>query len=199
MSVNDNVPQDNTSNFSRDTVRQMFNNLVRDFAYAILNRPAWQVSTAAVAPPVCNTATNTTGVKTTATTQLFVNGVPLSLTATDPLWTLTGGNLAAGAVRKYLLLWDGASATTVASVLQSTTDPVIATYGTAALALAACRFPSLPASDTTGPNVIVGILSITNTTNAFIPGTTALTATGVTAAYRDGPDNNVFQASVVTP
>lgn len=195
MSVNDTVAQDKNSNsVISDTVRAQLNNNIRDAAYAALNRPAWQVAAAAVAPPVCNIATTASKVKTTATTELYVSGVPLSLTATDDLWTLTGGDLAAGYCRRYQLCWDGTSATTVVSVRQSD-DRSIATYGTAAAALAACRWPSLPPQGT----VIVGVLSIENVTNAFVPGTTLLSAAGVTDTYRDGPDANCFMATPVTP
>ncbi len=127
-----------------------------------------------------------------------MNGVVTSLTATDPLWTLTGGNLAAGFVRKYLLLWDATTATTVATVLQSLSDQPIVT--TAAAALALCRFPGSPPVNALGiAPAVVGVLSITNLTNPFIPGTTLLGATGVTAAYRDGPDVHSFIASITTP
>ncbi len=201
MSVNDTIVQDHNTPFVSDSARAQHNLLVRDAIYALLNRPAWQVAAAAVAPPVCARGGTASKVKTTATTQCYIDGVPISLTATDDLWTLTGANLAAGSVRKYALLWDGTSATTVVSVLASN-DVVIATspLGTSASALAQCRFPSLPPKNAGGgSNVIVGILSIVNTTNAFIPATTLLSATGVTDTYRDGPDANVFQASILNP
>lgn len=196
-SVNDSIAQDKNSNFVTDTVRAMVNLQLKDTIYGLLNRPAWQVAAAAVAPPVCATGTTTSKVKTTATTQLFLNGIPLSLTATDDLWSLVAdaaNTLAIGSVRKYQLLWDGTSATTVVSVAPSN-DKVIASFASAAVALAACRWPSLPPIGT----AIVGVLSITNITNVFTPGTTLLGAAGVTAAYRDGPDANCFIASVVTP
>lgn len=197
MSVNDSVAQDPNAPFVKDTTRQQYDLLVKDLMKATLDRPAWQVAAAAVAPPVCATATVTSKVKTTATTQLYVNGVPLSLTATDNLWVLTGdaaNTLAIGSCRRYQLLWDGTSATTVVSVAPSN-DKVVASYLTSALALAACRWPSSPAIGT----VIVGVLSIVNATNVFTPGTTLLGAAGVTATYIDGPDANCFQASLVTP
>ena len=196
MSTNDKIAQDKNSFYAYDTTRANYDLLAADAIKASLDRPAWQVAAAAVAPPVCATATITSQVKTTATTQMMLNGIPLSLTATDPLWTLTGGNLAAGSVRKYQLLWDGTTATTVMTVLASN-DQVIATspLGTSASALTLCRFPSLPPIGTG----CVGILSIVNTTNAFVPGTTLLGATGVTATYRDGPDANCYLASIVTP
>jgi hypothetical protein len=46
---------------------------------------------------------------------------------------------------------------------------------------------------------IVGILTIQNATNPFIPGTTLLSAAGVTDTYIDGNDDVVFQSAQVTP
>lgn len=194
MSVLDSAAIDKNAPFTNDATRAMLNALVKDVNYLLYNRPAWQVAAAAVAPPVVATATVTSQVKTTATTQLFLNGVPKSLTATDNLWTLTGGNLAAGSVRAYLLLWDGTSATTVVTV-QASNDLVAANFGSVALALAALRFSALPPTGTG----IVGILNISNVTNPFIPGTTLLGAAGVTATYVDGPDQRVPVASLLTP
>lgn len=194
MSVNDTINQDlNASPLpAQDSVRQQYNLLLKFVNYFLLNRPAWQVAAAAVAPPVCATATTKSKVKTTATSQLWVAGVVKSLTATDDFWTLTGDSLAAGYVRRYALLWSGASATTVMSV-QASDDQSIAEAGSSALALAACRW-STPIPPTV---TCVGILSIVNTTNAFVPGTTLLDATGVTATYVDGPDANVIVASLL--
>ena len=202
MTIADKLSQTTSQNPSPalDLVRVNGNNAVSDIIAAILNRPAWNVSTAAVAPPLCATGSTTSKVKTTNTTQMYVNGVVLSLTGTDNLWVLTGGNLAAGSVRKYLLLWDGTTATTVVSVLQCLADQTIAgsLLGTSASALAACRFGPIPTT-TQGPQAVVGILSIVNLTNAFVPGTTLLGATGVTATYQDGYDQTVFQGSIITP
>jgi len=206
MSVNDSVSANlGSPNPSYDNLRVAYDQLLKDFAYGILNRPAWQVAAAAVAPPVCATATVTSQVKTTATTQLYIDGVPLSLTATDNLWTnaiflaANAVSLAAGSVRRYMLLWDGATATTVVSMFSSN-DQVIANFASATLALAACRWPGpIPKNASGGSNVVVGVLSIANTTNPFIPGTTLLGAAGVTATYRDGPDANCFIASLLTP
>ena len=199
-SVNDSVAQDKNTNFTTDTVRSNQNQLVRDFAYGILNRPAWQVAAAAVAPPVLAVATDTKTVKSTATSQLYLNGVPKSLTATDPLMVVANiaasdpNVLAIGSVRRWQVCWDGTSATTVIT-LRPSNDKVIASYASAQAALDACRWPSLPPAGT----VIVGIVDLTNVTNVFTPGTTALDAAGVTDAYRDGPDANCFLASIITP
>lgn len=174
------------------TDRTQLNKLIADVYYFFNTRPAWQVAAAAVAPPVCAMATTKSKVKTTAATEMMLAGVLKALAATDDLWTLTGGNLAIGSVRRYLLLWDGTTNATVATVLASD-DKVIANYSSAAAALAACRFPSLPPLGTG----IVGILSITNVTNAFIPGTTLLDAAGITRAFIDGPDDSVLQSAQV--
>lgn len=197
MSINDTTAQDKNSNFVNDSVRAMLNNVAYEAIRGHLTRPAWQVAAAAVAPPVCNTGTTTSKVKTTATTQCFINGVPLSLTATDDLWSLVAdaaNTLAIGSCRRYQLLWTGASATTVVSVAPSN-DKVTASYASVALALAACRWPSYPLITT----AIVGVLSISNQTNVFTPGTTLLGAAGVTSTYIDGPDANCFLSGLISP
>lgn len=200
-SINDTVSASGSSgNPTWDVVRAELNKMIRDFGYAVLHRPAWQVAAAAVAPPALAIATNTALVQSAATTQLIVNGVPKSLTATDPLilaatWQANDPNtLAIGSVRRWQLCWDATNATTVITMRPSNTK-AIASYGSAALALAACRWPGLPPAGT----VIVGVVSMTNVTNVFTPGVTALTAAGCTAAYQDGPDANCFEASPVTP
>jgi hypothetical protein len=201
MSINDTVAQDKSSNaIISDTVRQQLNLAISQLTYQFLHRPAWQVAAAAVAPPVLATATVTTQVKSTATTQLFVNGVPLSLTATDPLLLAATfaasdpNTLAIGSVRRWEICWDGTNATTVITARPSNTQ-VIANFSTSALALAACRWPNLPPAAT----VIVGVLSVVNITNVFTPGTTLLGAAGVTATLIDGPDANCFLPSLISP
>lgn len=199
-SINDTVAQNRDSNFVSDTVRAQLNAIIRDAMYAVFHRPAWQVAANAVAPPVLAIATETKTVKSTATTELVVNGVLKSLSATDPLMVLANvatddpNTLAAGYVRRWQICWDGTNATTVISIRPSN-DKAIADYASAAEALDACRWSSLPATGT----VIVGLVDITNVTNPFIPGTTALSAAGVTDAYHDGPDANCFIATPVTP
>lgn len=201
MSVNDTTTNDPNAQYGPiGTLIAQINAAVRELAYWRLHRPAWQVAAAAVAPPVLNIATDTKTVKSTATTELMVNGVLKSLTATDPLMVVANipasdpNTLAIGSVRRWQVCWDGTNATTVIT-LRPSNDKVIASYASAALALAACRWPSLPPLGT----VIVGIVDITNVTNVFTPGTTALNAAGVTAAYRDGPDANCGISSLIAP
>jgi hypothetical protein len=164
---------------SRDSVRQQLNKKIADFYYFMLNRIV--AATLATLPAVAR-ATVASQVKITNATVFMNNGVARAQGATDNFWTLTGANLAAGFFRRYLLLIDAAG---VASV-QASTD---------AATQALCQFTALPAAGLT----IAGILTIQNVTNPFIPGTTLLSAAGVTDTYMDGYDDSVFQSAQVTP
>jgi hypothetical protein len=196
MSVTDTVATDRSSAPAYDTVRGEYNKLNLSAIYFLLNKLV--AATIATLPAVAR-ATTASRIKTTNTTiaQIGTSIVPLvSLTGTDNLFDLTpdaANVLAAGSCRRYQLCWDGTSATTVVSV-RASNDTVIASYANAAAALAACRWPSLPPNGT----VIIGILSIQNTTNPFIPGTTLLSAAGVTDTYRDGFDAACGMSSQVT-
>jgi hypothetical protein len=169
---------DKDSPFVGQSVRAQYNALVSSFNYFMMNGV---LSTTVATQPVCATATVTSKVKTTNATVLKESGVAVALGASDNFWTLTGANLAAGFFRRYLLL-DTAG---VASVLGSSD----------AATKAACTWGALPADGTS----IVGILTIQNVTNPFIPGTTLLGAAGVTATYIDGIDDSVFLHAQVTP
>ncbi len=202
MSVNTTVSDDRDSYPARQGTRQQVDNLVKDLSYFFTHRPAWQVAAAAVAPPVVAVATVTTQIKTTATSQLMVNGVLTSLTATDPFVLAADiaigdpNTLAIGSVRKWQVCWDATNATTKGTVRPSN-DVVIASspLGTSASALAQCRWTSLPPLGT----VIVGVVSIVNVTNIFTPGTTLLGAAGVTTTAVDGPTQDCLLASLLSP
>jgi hypothetical protein len=145
---------------ARDTIRQQHNAIVADFYYHSQNG---LIASTIATQPACATAPVTSKVKTTNATVLKENGIAVALAATDNFWTLTGSTFAAGLFRRYLLL-DTAG---VASV-QASSD---------AATKALCTWNNLPALGTS----IVGILTIQNATNPFIPGTTLLGAAGVTA------------------
>ena len=178
MPVTDSTAQDKSSYPAFDTARAMLSILVADFNYFFLNGVA---STTVATMPLCARATTASKVKTTNASTLREAGAVVALAATDNYWTLTGGNLAAGFARRYALI-DTAG---VASVLASTD----------AATSAACRWLTRPANGA----AIVGILTIVNATNPFIPGTTLLSAAGVTDTYIDGIDINVPLATLVTP
>jgi hypothetical protein len=113
-------------------------------------------------------ATTASKVRNTATILYTVDGEFKSKASTDDLWTLTGGNLASGYKRVYLLLLDAAGAATV-----SASDDVLAA-GTNTL-------PAFPAS-----KAVVGSVTVATAGAAFVPGTTLLSAVAVTDTYFDG-------------
>jgi hypothetical protein len=146
---------------ARDELRQAHNQL------AILTANTAMTS-AAIA-----TATVTSQVKTTATlTYLIDGGFQTAITATDNFWTLAGTTVAVASWQKYLLFVNSAGA---ASVLQGTQSTVSA---------AAVGLPTMPQSLS-----LVGVLTVaTDATHTFVPGTTLLGATGITATYVNGVD-----------
>ena len=124
-------------------------------------------------------ATNTTGVKTTGTATYTADGVLTSKAATDPLWTLTGAAITAVTgtplFTRYLLLLNAAG---TATVLQSNVSPISS---------ASCVYPSMPDGA-----AVVGFITITVTAVTFTPGTTSLTAAGITTAFFSGTDKLLF-------
>lgn len=135
------------------------------------------------------TATNTTGVKTTATTQYFVNGTLYTKAATDPLYTLGSATsntaVAAASWQKYLLLLNSSGTATVQEASQSLVSAAAVSYKNLSAVSKWAPLMSLLSAGTT----IAGVLTIaTDATHTFTPGTTALTATGITATFQDGLD-----------
>src|SRR6185437_15891082 len=119
----------------------------------------------------CATATTTSQAKTTNTLTYLIDGAYKSKTATDNFWTLSGVTVPVASFQKYYLLIDGSGA---ASVVQ----------GVPASTAAGVVLPFPPQS-----KAIVGVLTIaTDATHTFIPGTTLLGATGITATLNDGFD-----------
>ena len=181
MSISDSVSQGVGDYPALDKVRQEYNKLAAWVSYSGLNGIA---SGTVAATPAVTIATDTAKVKTTNATVLLNAGVMNALSASDDFWTLTGGVLAALSFRRYLLLCDASDA---ASVLASDDSTVSA---------ASCRWSTIPANGL----AIVGILTVaTAAATTFTPGTTALSASGVTDTYVDGWDVGVPLFSLVTP
>lgn len=180
MPVADSVAQGVGEYFTRDTLRQQYNKLANAVSYFALNGV---MSTTTATLPQVGIATTATQVRTGQATVLKSAGVANALGATDDFWTLTGDALAAEKFRRYLLLCD---ASDTASVLASDD----------ADSAAECRWDRLPANGT----AIVGILTVaTAAATTFTPGTTALSAAGITDTYIDGIDQYVFPFDIVTP
>jgi hypothetical protein len=171
------ITADHDSRPARDTIRIQLNALIRAFYYFLLNG---LISTTTATLPACARATTASKVKTTNATVTQHSGVANAVAASDNAWTLTGANLAAGFFRRYLLIVDAADAFTV----QASSD---------AATKAACTWSGLPGDGF----AILGILTIQNTTNPFVPGTTLLSAAGVTDTYIDGIDDSIIPVSVV--
>lgn len=173
------VAQDRDTYFVGGTVLQQLNKF---FQFEYYSRRNGLMSTTVATLPVVAQGSNVNRVKTTNATVVKIAGAALAVNATDNAWTLTGGNLAVGQSRKYLLL---VAAGSVFSV-QATTDQAV---------LANCRIDVLPADG----KAIVGILSITNGSSAvFTPDTTSLSAAGITVAFSDGPnDDAVFTFGLI--
>lgn len=181
MPITDTTAQGTGDYFARDTVRQEYNKLAAWTSYIGLNGVA---STTVATAPVCDIATTATKVKTTNATVLRNAGALNALAASDDFWTLTGGVLAVSSFRRYLLLCD---ASDVATVLAS--DDVTT-------AAADCRWTTQPANG----QAIVGIVTVaTNGSTTFTPGTTNLSAAGITDTYIDGWDISVPLFDLVTP
>lgn len=131
--------------------------------------------------PACAIATTTTQAKTTNATFYKVDGTLKSKAATDNLWTPTGGVLAAGSFRKYLLLLDGSG---TASVFSSNDSTVSA---------AACTWPFGTSIPWDGKGIIGTLTVATDATHTFTPGVgnTALNAAGITSTFVDGEDGTI--------
>jgi hypothetical protein len=181
MPITDSVAQSTSAFPALDTVRVEYNKLAAWTSYIGLNGLA---STTVATTPAVTIATDTAKVKTTNATVLRNAGALNALAASDDFWTLTGGVLAVSSFRRYLLLCDAADAATVLASDDVTT------------AAEDCRWATLPANGL----AIVGILTVaTNSSTTFTPGTTALSAAGVTDTYVDGYDISVPPMSIVTP
>lgn len=155
---------------ARDEVRQLVNQL------ALLTANHCSTALSGIAR-----GTTAQKAKTVNTTTYRVDGKNYSLAGSDDFWTLAGTTVAVSAFQKYLLCID-ASAT--ASIIEGTQSTVSA---------AAVVLPNHPQA-----KCILGVLTIaTDATHTFIPGTTALNATGITATFQDGFDSALLKLVVL--
>jgi hypothetical protein len=133
-------------------------------------------------------ATNTTGVKTANTTVFTIDGVFKSKALTDPMWALTGTAVTAGgsgATMHYALCLNASG---TASVVQGPTNQGSTTAWTPA-----------PANQLPADIAIVATLKISlAAATVFTPGTTSLTAAGVTSTFEDGMDAQLWGAYTIT-
>lgn len=130
------------------------------------------------------TATVTSQVKTVNTLTFLINGKFFSKAGTDNFWTLSGTTLPAGYFQKYLLLIDASGVMSIQEGLMSNVSA--AAVGWTNVSSVSAWAPLL--SILNAGKAVVGVLTVANVTNPFIPGTTLLGAAGVTATYQDGID-----------
>ena len=162
------------------TVVQTGSQTARDEVRTLANTIALLLANDTLTAAGCATATVTSQAKTTNTLTYTIDGAYKTKAATDNFWTLSGVTVPVASVQKYYLLIDGSGA---ASVVQ----------GVPASTAAGVVLPFPPQS-----KAIAGVLTITtDATHTFIPGTTLLGATGITAAFNDGYDPSTLSLVVL--
>lgn len=152
-------------------------------AQVLTNRQTLYLLNQCFGAPASARATTATMAKTVATSGIYlIDGAKQTAVAgTDNFWTLAGTTVPVGSFCIFML---GVTSGGTAAVIQSSI----------AGSLATCNF-NIAGSNTTSAFdgfSIFSNLSITagSTSSGFIPGTTALNATGITATFADGPGPN---------
>jgi hypothetical protein len=147
----------------------------------------------------CATATTTSKAKIVNTTAYTVGGRILSKGATDNFWTLGGAGsattVAVGSWQKYLLCIDDAGAASVVEGTQSSVSAAAVSWvNVSPAAKAFTQNPWAPIITVlSASRAILGVLTVaTDATHTFIPGTTLLGATGITATFIDGIDPSLM-------
>lgn len=123
------------------------------------------------------------------TLQYSVAGNQFSKAATDDFWTLSGTTVAVASFQKYLLLIDTAGAASIQEATQSVVNAASVAWTNISGLSAWAPILSVLA----GSKAIAGVLTIaTDATHTFVPGTTALNGTGITATFVDGIDQSIL-------
>lgn len=146
--------------------------------------------------PALAVATTATQIKTTATAGFTVGGGLYSKAATDNFWTFgvagtSATTVAVSSFQKYAVCVDDAGVATVQEATQSTISAAAVTWGN--VTAQAGANPKNPwaalVSILYANRCIFGIVTVaTDATHAFIPGTTAFNATGITTTFRGSID-----------
>ena len=133
--------------------------------------------------------TTATKAKIVNTLHFSIGGAQFSKAATDDFWTLSGTTVQASSWQKYLLLIDASGN---ASMQEGTQSPISAagvSWGN--ISQVSSWAPFIATVGTT--KAVAAVLTIaTDATHTFVPGTTALNATGITATFVDGVDQSIL-------
>jgi hypothetical protein len=161
---------------SLSTVTQTASTPARDEVRTLVNAMALLAANRCLSAGGATIGTTTTKAKSANTIVFTIDGVFKSKAATDDLWTLSGGVVPISSFQKYLLCLDASG---TASVIQ----------GVPAATAAAVVLPAPPQD-----RAIVGVLTVaTDGVTTFTPGTTALSASGITDTYVDGFDGSLLK------
>lgn len=133
----------------------------------------------------------TTKVTLGANVTYSVNGSIVTKNSAADVWSLgtatSGTTVAAGSIQRYILTLDASGAAfTYEGVQQLGTDPTTLRYTN--INGKGSYVPLLYVAGL-GQTLIGSVQVLTDGTHTFIPGTTALNATGITAAYTSGLDS----------
>ena|SRR3990167_205194 len=152
---------------------------LQNLARYMLNH--WTMGTVAAAPALTIGTGSAAKVKIANAIDYIRAGEPQTQEAAAQEVVLTGSDMAIDTQCKYLVYIDadGSPAVARSEVVAETADE-----------------PDLPALPAGG--ICLGYLKIVNTTNAFVPGTTLLSAAGVTDTYKDlrWPDSGLSAFSI---
>ncbi|MEO6566768.1 MAG: hypothetical protein ABIO63_12155 [Casimicrobiaceae bacterium] len=146
----------------------------------LVNALAILRANAALTSAAANIGTTKPKAGTTATLVFQIDGVFKSKASTDDFWTLAGTTVAASSFQKYLLMVDTSGNASTAQGVQASTA-------------AAVVLPAPPQS-----KCIAAVLTIaTDASTTFVPGTTDLDASGITATYSNGFDGSQLKPVVL--
>lgn len=163
-----------TNKTAVDSLKVAVDELVADhatFRTALLAYKQYMQQSLVSGDPGVGIGSTATKVRTNAEVQYTIKGVVYTKASTDDLWTLTGGNLATASARGYFLYLDAAGAASV----EASTD---------AATIGAVVWPGADAD-----KALIGAVTVENASGAdFVPGTTGLSAAGITDTYYDGLD-----------
>lgn len=124
-------------------------------------------------------------VKSTATITYTINGIFATKAATDPLWTLSGTVVPVSSFQSYLLLLDSVGTATV----QEGTASIVNAAGVNYLNVSRVSSYAPLLTVLQAGKVVAGYIQVaTDATHPFTPGTTSLTATGITTTFFNGTD-----------
>lgn len=132
--------------------------------------------------------TTTTKVTLGTTVNYLVQGLNYTKNSGADIWTLSGTVVAAASFQSYLLMLDASGTATVQEGTQSLVSQAKVTYKNVSGVSIYAPFLTICQAG----KAIIGYITVaTDATHTFTPGTTALSATGITTTYINGLDQTL--------